>query len=136
MPTRPWQLRQCAPGEHKADTFYTAHLCPGTAGVDGLSHSWAVAPEGQPPWAWVFPPKWLIAASLQKIADERINAVVILPAGVFQWTSLLAGLRGHVQKHLQLRYYDGLYRLGSQAPPQWRENPAHLSFVAYKVQFN
>ena len=122
-------------GEHQAAKFYSEFFCPGTGGVDGLAHSWAFAPPGQRPWAWVFPPLWHVADSLNKIWEQRVNAVLILPSPLSHWTPLLLRLDGHITDKFVLQYHPGLFRLGSQAPPAWRVHRPTWSFIAYQVVY-
>ena len=121
-----------ADGHHKCHAYYTRYYSPGTLGVDALSQSWSRLPSGRHASAWIFPPVWLIGETLNKILDDQVCAILVLPAVTRYWTPLLRKLP--ITKAQRLAYRPGLYYFGSRAPAgmlAWK-----MSFMAYKIDFS
>eukprot|EP00873_Tetraselmis_striata_P021799 jgi/Tetstr1/442063/TSEL_030242.t1 len=75
----------------RAALFYSLVLCPGTAGVNGFMQRWrGLVPPGM--LAFVNGPFGALDQVLQKVAHERVDCVLIVPAWPKTWVSLLADL--------------------------------------------
>ena len=122
-------------GEHQTSQYFTVCACPGTAGVDAFAQNWRITPcqPHAPALVWAFPPEWYVAACINKIAEDGIECLLVVPVGMQFWRPLLHRLP--VRRKLRLAYRPGVYWLGSQAPPEWRAKQRKFSFDVYRVSF-
>lgn len=100
---------------------------PGTAGVDGLLHSW----QGEFPW--IFPPFNLIPDVFYKIVTKKVDCCLVLPCFSAVWVARLQELP--IRRKLYLKYYRDLYSLGSRVPASWHENKPVYNFDVYLLRF-
>ena len=116
---------------HKAAKYFTMAYTPKTWGVDALLQDWHRLgnSEGRV-LLWVFPPFQLIGNTINKLAQQRLDAILILPAWVCWWTPLLSTLGSSRPAMQELHYHRSMYVLGSRLPLGMR---VWYSLRAYRV---
>ena len=124
-------LRAIDVGEHRADKYFTLYACPGTAGVNALNQSWQ-SQGMQYSLLWIFPPFYLIGEAIQKLISARVDAILIVPKGVRNWTPLLAGLPIQASQSIGGK---NAVTFGAQVPAYMRAEQFHLHLRAMLVLF-
>ena len=116
---------------HKASRYFTMAYTPNTLGVNALLQDWSQLGNSQGKvLLWVFPPFHLIGDTIKKLAQQRLDAILILPAWVCWWTPVVSTLGSSKSAVQRLNYHKSMYVLGSRLPPGMR---VWYSLDAYKV---
>ena len=104
---------------------------PKTLGVNALLQDWhKLGNSHGRVLLWVFPPFQLIGDTLKKLAQQRLDAILILPAWVCWWTPIVSTLGSSKPSMQRLNYHKSMYVLGSRLPPGMR---VWYSLKAYRV---
>ena len=107
---------------------------PNTSGVNGLLQDWNELGNSQGRvLLWVFPPFQLIGDTIKKVAQQRLDTILILPAWVCWWTPMVSTLGSSKPTVQKLNYHKSMYDLGSRLPPGMR---VQYSLNAYGVLWN
>ena len=116
---------------HKAAKYFTMAYTPKTLGVNALLQDWhKLGNSHGRVLLWVFPPFQLIGDTLKKLAQQRLDAILILPAWVCWWTPIVSTLGSSKPSMQRLNYHSSMYVLGSRLPPGMR---VWYSLKAYRV---
>jgi hypothetical protein len=99
---------------HKAPTFYSLYLCPGTAGVDGFLQPW-LTPTNPHPFCWVNGPFSDMAAIIRKLISERADCILIAPDWPKDWVAMLPTLP--IRAEARLASYAGICIPGPRVDP-------------------
>lgn len=83
-------------------------------GVNALTQNWKNYVSSKKDLVWCFPPFNLVAQAVNKIKSEKINTVLIVPAGAKPWTPLIKQLP--VRRKFSLPDLKVCCELGSQVP--------------------
>ncbi|GLC46806.1 hypothetical protein PLESTM_001928300 [Pleodorina starrii] len=75
-----------------AGYFFSPHWSPSTRGVDALAQSWAGLRAGGQPLLYCYPPFGLLGPVIRKIADERVDVLLIAPVWPRPWRAMLLSL--------------------------------------------
>jgi hypothetical protein len=121
---------------HKASRFFSLYYCPNTSGINGLRHSWKgpdICNSMGRSLLWLFPPFKLIGQVLQKLLDEQVTAILILPAWLFFWQGMLQRLP--IADQQRVNYHKGLFIFGSRLPKEMLAKPPRYRLAAYLVRF-
>ena len=114
----------------KHPRFYARYWCLGAAGVDALAQPWAYDSEGQRHLGWCYAPFSLVGVVIRKIAAERADVVLVIPAGHNTWSPMLRLLP--VRVIVPLATPARLYKPGPQVSAGLRVSWVPLS-VCYIV---
>ena len=116
---------------HKASRYFTMAYTPRTLGVNALLQDWNRLGNSQGRvLLWVFPPFQLIGDTIRKLAQQRLDAILILPAWVCWLTPMLSTLGSSTPAVQRLNYHNSMYILGSRLPRGMR---VWYSLNAYRV---
>eukprot|EP00873_Tetraselmis_striata_P024069 jgi/Tetstr1/444333/TSEL_032224.t1 len=108
----------------KSEHFFSRALCPGTSGIDGFTQAWFTSAVPKP-LCWVNGPFTHMTRIIQKLIDERTDAVLIFPDWVAGWRAMLSELP--VRDAFTLPKQDAggtnqlLFKPGSRVPRKARE---------------
>ena len=122
-------------GQHQVGRFYTLHYAPGCLAVNAMHQHWSYDAQvgNAPSLVWLFPPFSLIGAALNKLAIERVDAILILPKHMKYWVSMLSQLP--IIDSRDLGFHKGLYTVGSKVPLSSQTNMPRIPLMAYLVRF-
>ena len=81
-----------ARGQHVLQRFYSLFYTPGAIGANAMYQCWQLDARrpGRAGLLWVFPPFPLIAAVINKLLVEQVDAILILPRLMRFWSALLS----------------------------------------------
>ena len=118
----------------KAPVFYSKHLCPGSAGMDGYAQPWPqLTAKGQRQLTFVFPgPVSDPAVAISKIREEMCDSILVVPTyGTGPWVGALHTLP--IRDRLQLGYRAGMYQAGPRVPKDMQQptRPLTAYFISY-----
>ena len=107
-----------APEFHKAPHFFTQYPAPQGLGADALIMPWSLLDpaERTVPLLWVFPPRDLVQATIQKIALERRSAILLVHSWPQAWDVWLTHLP--VVARREVGPMPGMFLTGSRFPAQ------------------
>lgn len=119
-----------SPEFHQVGRYLTRYPAPGGLGADGLFCPWSLLDPPAPatPLLWVFPPRHLAKAAMAKIAEERRNAILLVPNMPKKWRVRLTHLP--VVDELQLRPQKGMFVIGSRFPEKLKAAGPYEAWVS------
>lgn len=124
----------------RARVFFSLGWCPGSSGVDGFIQSWRRwVPAGK--LAFVNGPFHLMHEVLQKVAEERVDCVLITPVWKASWTSLLRALPIVQTYRLKRQNIGGgrrapIFEAGSRVEPAMRRGAEKWAVEAHLVRWS
>ena len=125
-------------GEHVVQQYFTELPDYRSLGADAFSRSWDVPRlDGREPLVWVFPPSGQELRAINAVAEQEINAILVLPkfSDAVIWSA-------HVERKLGVRvaapvlelpYKPGLFFTGLRAP-KWLET-RKFGLMAYHIKW-
>lgn len=124
----------------RARIFFSLGWCPGSSGIDGFIQSWRRwVPAGK--LAFVNGPFHLMHDVLRKVAEERVDCVLITPAWKAAWTSLLQTLPIVKTHRLARRNLGGgrrapIFEAGSRVDPAMRRGAEKWAVNAHLIRWS